>query len=311
MLVEPLLSMEGLLGVLERATPLILTGLAAAVAFRSNLFNIGVEGQLSIGALAAAVVGFSLTGLPWFIHLPLAIAAAFLAGGLFATIAAILKVKFRVHEVISTIMMNYMIMSIISYLVTKIFNHTSPSPRTPDIEPSAALPKLLGHSMLNYGFVLSLFLIGIVYYFLFHTPWGWKIRAVSENMEAAQFSGIKHVQVMILVMFISGGIAALCGAERILGAYGYYKTGFSPNYGFDGIAVAIIGRKHPVGVLFAALLIGLLYYGGTNVSMITDVPKEWTMVLVAIMILLIASEGEMFKKLFRRQKAPSLTSGGE
>lgn len=290
LLAEPLLTQGGWLKVLGKAVPYVFTGLASALAFRCGLFNIGIEGQLFWGAFAAAIVGIYLPGLPAFIHLPLALLAAVAAGGLWALLAGWLKTRFNVNEVLSTIMMNYLATNLVSFLLVRFFRADGPQAKTPDVMEGARLAQFAPGSQLNAGLVLAVLAVVLLFVVLHYLPFGWRVDAVGQNPIASRYSGIDSKRMVLLVMLFSGMLAGLCGAERVLGAYGYMDLGFSVDYGFDGLSIAIIAGNHPLGVAVGAFFFGLLNYGAVNLNMMTNVPSEWTQSLVAIMLILVAAQ---------------------
>jgi simple sugar transport system permease protein len=299
LLVEPFTLGRGWIKVLSKTAPYIFTGLSAALAFRCGVFNIGIEGQMFWGALAAAVAGISCGGLPGPLRLPLALLAAMAAGGVWAAIAGWLKVRFRVHEVLSTIMMNYLASNLVAYLLITYFRAQGPQAKTPNVFPAARLPRFFPPDQLNTGMIIALVFACGVYVLLRYLPLGWKIDSVGKNMVSTRFCGIDSGRTIMTVMFFSGVLAALCGAERVLGAFGYMDLGFSGGYGFDGLSVAVIANNNPGAVVLVALFFGLLNYGGVNLSMMTRVPPEWVNTLVAIMLILVAARGSLFRGMER------------
>jgi simple sugar transport system permease protein len=299
LLVEPFTMGMGWIKVLSKTAPYIFTGLSAALAFRCGVFNIGIEGQMFWGALAAAVAGISFAGLPRLIHLPLSLLAAMAAGGVWAAIAGWLRVKYRVHEVLSTIMMNYLASNIVAYLLITYFRAPGPQAKTPNVLPEARLYRFFPPDQLNTGIIIALVITGGVFVLLRYFPLGWKIDSVGKNMVSTRFCGIDSSRIIMVVMFFSGMIAALCGAERVLGAFGYMDLGFSAGYGFDGLAVAVIAANNPAAVILVSLFFGLLNYGGVTLSMMTRVPPEWVNTLVAIMLILVAARSNLFEGLQR------------
>lgn len=285
-----------ILGTLTRATPIIITGLAVALPFKAGLFNIGVEGQMLMGALAAAIVGSNFRGLPLVVHLPLTIVAAALGGGLWALIPAWLKAKRGIHEVINTIMMNFIANALLAYMVVEVLRAPGEMiPKTPPILSSAMLARFSDFipgitARLNLGFILALLAAVALYYLLWRTTTGYEIRAVGLNAKAAEYAGINVPNRIILAMVLSGLLAGLAGAERILGFDRTLALGFSPGFGFEGIAVALLGRNHPVGVILAALLFGALSSGGVWLSFATDVPSDIVVVLQATIIFFVAAD---------------------
>lgn len=282
LLLDPLVSKNGILKVLGKATPLIFTGLAATLAFRCNVFNIGLEGQLYAGALTAAVLGYTLQGLPAWLHLSVCFAGAMLAGALCAFIPAWLKVKFGVHEVITTIMLNYIISNMISMLVINYFRNPGETARTPYVQDSARLWQFQPPEQVNAGLIIGVALCIVAYFVFSRTVFGFRVDAAGKNLLAARYSGVNANRLMIVTMMLSGAVAALGGLERALGAFGYMEVNFSPGFGYDGLAICIIARMNPLGVLIVALLMGLMSYGGLNLNIMTSVPTEWVRVLTGL-----------------------------
>jgi simple sugar transport system permease protein len=294
MLTGSLGSLRALANTLEEATPLIFTGLCVAVALRCGLFNIGGEGQLVVGAFAAAWAGVKLTGLDPVAHVTLCVLLAGLAGALWALIAGILKARFGAHEVINTIMLNYIAFIVTNYLVTTAyFKKPGQIPQTYDILPGSALPRLsfiYQYTRLNLGFVLAIVAVILVYVILEKTRLGFELKSVGLNPTASRASGISVVRNMVIAMAIAGFLAGMAGSERVLGVHRYFISPFPFGYGFAGIAVALLGRNHPIGVLGAAIFFGALASGGAQVDMETSVPRELVTVIQAIVIIFVACE---------------------
>ncbi len=294
---------------LFQATPLIFTGLAVMMAFKCGLLNIGVEGQLYVGAFAAAWVGITLVKLPGFVLIPLAMAAAILAGAVWGAIPGILKARFGSHEVINTIMMNFIAVGLVSYFTQQFYKaqgdpimQTAPIADHAHIARASTLLAPLGVDFpqripLNISFPLALLTAFLVWVFLWRTKWGYEIRAVGSNPLAAEYGGVSVRRQIVLAMTVSGALAGMVGINEVLGyRYRYYHD-FSPGYGFAGIAVALLGRNHPAGVVVAALLFGALNRGGLFVDIFTEkVSKDLVQVLQGIIILFVAME-----MLFRGQ----------
>lgn len=303
------------------ATPLIFTGLAVAVAFRCGLLNIGAEGQLYIAAFAAAWVGIKFGGvsiinpgtgavvnspyanLPMLILVPLCCIAAVGAGAVWGGIPGLLKAKFGSHEVINTIMLNFVAVALVSYFTQ--YHYKIPGDaimQTAEIGSRAHiarlgkfLPGLPERIPLNLAFILAILACVFVYVLLWKTKWGYEIRATGQNPSAAEYGGISIRKQIILAMAISGGLAGMVGINEVLGYRYRYYDGFSADYGFVGIAVALLGRNHPVGVFLAAILFAILLRGGIFVDAFTmKVSKDIVQVLLGILIVLVASEA-MFR----------------
>jgi simple sugar transport system permease protein len=275
---------------LEKATPLIFSGLAVAFAFKAGLFNIGAQGQLLLGAMAAAVVGFGIQGLPPIIHIPLALLAGTVAGALFGAIPGALKVYTGAHEVITTIMLNYIAINITDYLADGPFKDTSPGnivARTPLIADSAKIP-VIGNIPL--GFIIALLAAVFAWWLLYKTTKGFEIRTVGLNPNAARYAGIKVAFTVILAMVISGGLAGMGGAIETQGVVFRYQPGFNIGLGFDGITVALLGRTHPFGVIPAAILVGALKAGASQMQFSAGVAKEITDVIQALILFFVAAD---------------------
>jgi simple sugar transport system permease protein len=273
------------------ATPLIFTGLSVALAFRVGLFNIGAEGQLYLGSLFAVIAGFALVGLPWFIHLPIAIAAGFVGGALWGFIPGILKARTGAHEVIVTIMLNFVAYNLINWaLKTDLVQREGRSdPISKIIEPSAVIPPLLGGLRAHWGIVLALLGAVAVWWLLFRSTKGFEFRAVGFNPRAARYAGMSISWSTVLSMVTAGGLAGLAGATVILGGSGTLSPGFSPGYGFDGIVVALVGATRPLGVVAAAFLFGALRAGATPMQAATGTPIDIVVVIQALVIMFMAA----------------------
>jgi ABC-type uncharacterized transport system permease subunit len=282
---------KAIIGTLVRATPLIFAGLAVALAFRCGLFNIGVEGQLALGALFAAWVGVNLTGLPAILLLPLTLLAGALGGFLWGMIPGILKSRTGAHEVITTIMLNYVAAQIAGYLLTGPWrdpNPTNVTAQTSKIADAARLPMLLPG--LHWGVVLAFLAAVAVWYFLWKTTWGFEIRTVGANASAAKYAGINVARNIILAMALSGMLAGLGGAVQVSGINYRSTLGFNIGYGFDGIAIALLGRTTPLGVVLAALLFGGLRNGATLMQFRTQISADIISVIQALILIFIAAE---------------------
>jgi ABC-type uncharacterized transport system permease subunit len=287
-------SVRSLANTLEEATPLIFTGLCVAIGMQCGLFNIGGEGQLVMGAFAAAWLGVKVAGLNPLAHITLCILAAGAVGALWALVAGVLKARFGAHEVINTIMLNYVAFILANYLVNlPYFKKPGQIPQTEDVLASALLPRMdfiYKYTRLNAGFILAVVTVVLVYILMERTRLGFEIKAVGRNSLASRAAGISVVRSVMIAMALSGLVAGLAGAERVLGVHRYFVSPFPYGYGFAGIAVALLGRNRPLGVLVAALFFGGLASGGAQVDMETRVPRELVTVIQAIIILFVACE---------------------
>jgi len=307
---------DGIGYTLFNATPLIFTGLAVAVAFRCGLLNIGAEGQLYVAAFAAAWVGMKFGApdpgntfvaqwahLPGIVLLPMCCIAAVAAGAIWGGIPGVLKARFGSHEVINTIMLNFIAVALLSYFTQYRYKIPGdPIMQTAPTSPSANLvhlgrfiPGLPERIPLNFAFLLAILACVLVYIFLWKTKWGYELRATGANPSAAEYGGVSIRKQIILAMAISGGLAGMVGINEVLGYRHRYYDGFSANYGFVGIAVALLGRNHPVGVFLAAILFAILLRGGIFVDAFTmHVSKDIVDMLQGIVIVFVAAEA-MFR----------------
>ncbi len=281
------------------ATPYIFAGLAVALGFRCGLFNIGAEGQFFMGALGSAYIGYSITGLPWFIHLPLALLGGAAAGAIWGAIPGYLKARFGAHEVVNTIMMNWIAFRLSDWLLTGPMKASGFRPVTPSVEATAELPRFFPDPLrFNWGFPLALLFAFLVYWFLFKTTLGFEIRAVGANPDAAKYSGMSVVRNFVLVMTLSGALAGLAGSAQVLGTDHWVGQGFSAGYGFDSIALALLGKSHPLGVVLAALLFGILRGGATNMQSVARIPIDLISVIQGMVIIFIAAP-DIIRWLYR------------
>jgi simple sugar transport system permease protein len=292
---------------LLNATPLIFTGLAVAVAFRAGLFNIGGEGQFYIGAITAAVVGVSLGSLGVF-GMVLALAACVVTGFLWGAIPGFLKAYFGAHEVITTIMLNFVAILLATYLALNPFRSEGLVPGTEAIDLAARIPFIgIGLGRANYGFVFALVAAAAVYLFLWRTKRGFEIRAVGLSPGAASYAGMSIGLNTVLALAIGGAFAALGGGVEILGVYGKMSIPFVSGLGFTGIGVALLGRNHPAGVVLGALLFGGLTAGSQEMQFATDVPLQLANVIGAIILLLVTAT--KLVELIVGKRARALASG--
>ena len=295
-LIAPLASIDDFGYVLFNATPLIFTGLAVAIGFKCGLFNIGCEGQLYVGAFAAAWVGFHFD-LPSIPLIPLCIGAAMAAGAGWAAIPGILKARYGAHEVINTIMMNFIAIAVTSYLVTEVYLEEGEMiPQTPQIYETAHLPRIAEFlrlfpksNPLNVTFLLALLAALFCQFFLKRTQYGYELRLVGDAPEVATYGGINVGAVTVRTMALSGAVAGLAGVWDVLGYRHRFVSNLSPGFGYTGIAVALLGRNNPVGVLLAAILFGALNKGALDVEILMNVPRELFLIIQAALIVCLAS----------------------
>ncbi len=285
---------------LERATPLILTGLGAVVAFRSGMFSIGQEGQLLMGAVTAAYLGYAIH-LPYVIHPIVIILASMAAGGIYGWVPGVLKVKLGVNEVITTIVMNTIATLVMEYLVNfPMRGDISSTAHSPVIDATAQLPAFLAGSKWGIGFVIAIVMAIIVYFFLWRSTSGYEQRMSGQAPFFAKFGGMKNDKIAIRGMVISGAICGLAGAIEILGVNRRIMTGYSTGLGFDGLSVAILGQTHPLGVVIVAIIFAGLRLGAQlGLQLSLGIPRELGGSMIAIMILFVAA-GQLYVSLIER-----------
>ena len=288
-------SLNALSETLTAAAPLVLAGLGLALGFRAGLFNIGAEGQVIMGGLAAVVAGVAMADMPAVIALPAAIIAGALAGAFYAGIAGWLRAATGAHEVISTIMLNLISYRLLDYLLRTplIQKEGRADPISKSIPEAAELPRLLTfidpNLRLHAGVFLMLAMVVVAYWLLFRSKMGFEFRASGENAIAARFAGINAGLTIVLAMAVAGALAGLAGANQVLGVLGRATPGFSAGIGFDAIAVALLGRSHPVGVLFAGVLFGALEAGGRQMQVDAGVSIDLIGIIQALIIVFIAA----------------------
>ncbi|MCB0406396.1 MAG: ABC transporter permease [Bdellovibrionales bacterium] len=291
------------------ATPLIFTGLAVAVCFHCGLFNIGAEGQLYLGSVGIVIIGSLFPNLPGVIALVVGIAAAFLFGGFWGGLAGFLKAKRGSHEVIVTILLNFIGIALVNYLILyPLRNQTVQNPETVEVSSTYFLPTLFDSMGLfestpvNLALFLAVLTALAAFFFLFRTAWGYELRAVGASNRASEFAGISVSRNMMLAMFLGGGLAGMVGINEVMGHQHKLVEGFSPQYGFTGIAVALLARNHPIGILLSAVLFGALHNSAREIEFLSDkVSKELSLVLQALIIAFVASH-YLFENTLKRRK---------
>jgi simple sugar transport system permease protein len=277
-------STSAIAATLTKATPLIFTGLSVAVAFRSNLWNIGAEGQLYVGALAAVLLGGGIVSLPSWLMIPALFAAGFAAGALLLLFPATLKIRFGVDEVVTTLLLNFVVLLFVSMMLDGPLKDPAAAgwPQSVSIIDSATLPLLIANSQLHLGFALALAAAGVVWILNSRTVWGYEMRAVGANPRAARFAGVPVARVLFRVALLSGGFAGLAGVSEIAGPAGYLTIGLSPGFGYTGIIIATLGRLHPIGVVLAAVFMAGIFIGADAMSRSLAVPNYIADVIVSV-----------------------------
>jgi ABC-type uncharacterized transport system permease subunit len=294
------------------ATPLIFTGLAVGWAFRAGLFNIGAEGQMALGGVAMAAVGIEFPNLPWYAAVPLSLGAAFIVGGLWGALAGWMKAKRGCHEVLTTILLNFVAYGVSSFLILNVFkNHESQVPETAQVSASYIIPAIPfgGASPLNWSLALGLVAIAIYGFIFAKTRFGFHQKMVGGAAEVGRRAGINMDRQVIIAMFVSGGLAALAAASPVLGYAYKTREGFTAGVGFVGVAVALLGRNSPVGILIAALLFGVLTKGALDLDLDTEkVSRDLALVIQAFIVLAVASQGaltDLWNKIAEKRKRTS------
>ncbi|MGN6125920.1 MAG: ABC transporter permease [Humibacter sp.] len=307
---------------LTYATPLIVAGLGVGLGFRTGLFNIGGQGQMLIAAAFCGWIGWSFD-LPPVLHLVVALLAAFVGGAIWAGIAGVLKARTGAHEVIVTIMLNWIAFYLISYLLRTpgaLQEHGTNNPKSPAILPNAILPPLLGPQyQLHWGFIISVAATIVVWWLLERSSLGFKFRAVGENPHAARVAGISVNSAIIWAMVISGGLVGLAGADQVLGTTtGGFSSGIDAGIGFDAITVALLGRSRPIGIFVAGVLFGAFKAGGFLMQAANGIPIDIVLVVQSLIVLFIAAP-PLVRAIFRlptpgakpRKKTPAPTATQE
>ncbi len=273
---------------LVQTTPLLLTGLGVAVAFRAGLFNIGAEGQLVVGALCAALVG-AYVRMPAVLEVPLCLGCGAIGGGLWSSIAGVLRARLGASEIITTIMLNYIAFLGANYLVSGPLRGSESAPQTALIVPSAALPPLIGGTRLTAALPLALVGALLLAWWLRSTVAGYELRAVGQSERAARYAGIDVGRTIVGAMALSGALAGLAGATEVQGLLHRFNAQLSPGYGFTSIAVALLANSDPLGVIAAAFFFGLLQNGALSMQAFAGVPKDLVSVVEGLVILFSAA----------------------
>jgi simple sugar transport system permease protein len=303
MLIKPLSKRTSRFEVLVQATPLILTGVAVTFAFAAGYYNIGAEGQLYAGALAAALIGPKLTAVPNALGIALMLLAGFLGGVLWALIPALLKVRLKVDEVVTTLLLNSVMIFFVSAILNGVWRDPiSGWPRSPSIAEAAQFPSIIARTRVHVGFLVALMSVIVLWWVLSKTRFGLELRAVGLGQEAARFMGVPVARTVLTAALISGGIAGLAGVSEVAGVHYYLIEGISPGYGYTGIIVATFGGLHAVGVSLAGLFLALVDTGALSASRSLGVPAylgdivQATLLIVTLAVLLLGAYKLTFKR---------------
>jgi simple sugar transport system permease protein len=289
-------SLQAISETLNAATPLVFTGLAVAIGFRAGFFNIGANGQLAMGGMAALWVGINFNWMPGPVHLLLAVLAGLVGGGAWGFVPGILRARTGAHEVIVTIMLNFVALRYVDWLLkSSAFQQQGrDDPISQSVDPDARLPRLLGfldrpELRVHLGLVLAIATVILMQWMLTRSTLGFQFRALGGNPHAARYAGMSIARLTVIVLTLSGAIAGLAGVTQILGVQYRATANFQGTLGFDGITVALLGRSTPYGVLAAALLFGALRAGGQEMQASTDVPVDLILVVQALVVAFIAA----------------------
>lgn len=295
MFTKPLNGVFGLTEILVRATPLMIVALGIAISFRSGILNIGGEGQILIGAIIGAAVALYLPAMPKHLHLTLIFAASFLGGAVWGGIAGWMRAYFAVNEILSTVMLNYIAIQVYTFLIRgpmidpQEIKYGTGVPQTAALPRELWLEKLIPGARLHTGIILAVMLAVFVYLFLWKTPIGYRMRAVGAEVKASKYAGINVPKYLFLAMFLSGGFSGLAGAVEVCGVHHRGLESISAGYGFSGIVVALFGALHPLGIIPASILFGLLIIGADMMQRSVEVPASIIMAIQGLIILALVS----------------------
>lgn len=307
---------------LIKAIPLLLTALGLGFAFRSGVFNIGAEGQIYIGALCGAFVGIQDLGLPGWLHVSLTLLAGFIGGGLWGAFPGFLKARYRVNEVITTILLNYIAILTVSYFTHGPLKADQTSaasmPHTLEVQVASRLPVIWEGTRLHAGIIIAVIAVAVMAFLTYRTAFGFKARAVGLSPTAARYAGMSVVPIITLAMLISGGLAGVAGTVEILGVQRRLRDQFLTGTGYTAIAIALFGRNDPLGIALAAIMFGALEAGASNMEALAGVPSTLVEIIQAVIIFLVAVSISLppgmisgwFRQLIARLRSLRLTSGG-
>nr|WP_255570836.1 ABC transporter permease [Cohnella sp. CFH 77786] len=291
-LIDPLSNPFNIGTILNKAVPLILTGLSMSVVFQSGVFSMGAEGQLYVGAFVGSLAAVYLPGLnPW-IHLPLVLVCAILGGALFAAIPGLMKAYLNANEIVTTLMLNFVAILTTSYLVNNPFKSPDGGgyARMELIGKDILLGKFIPGMPVHAGFLIALAAVAAVFVLMYKTPLGYELRLVGKNGQFARYGGIATRKIVVLTIMISGALAGLAGIVEILGIHQTYKDNFSAGLGFDGIIIALLARNHPIGVLISALLYAYIQVGAQTMQAGSDMPREVAVIIQVMLVLLVTAQ---------------------
>lgn len=310
LLVDPISTGFNFGNILNKATPLILTGLAIAIVFRTGVFSMGAEGQLYVGAFFGALVATYVTGLPAIVHIPLVLLSAMAGGALFGAIPGWLKGYLNVDEIVSTLMLNYVGIYTVSYLLNNVFKDPTSGgyARMPFIQETARLGRLVPNMPTHMGILIALLAAVAVYLYLYKTKGGYEMRMVGQNKSFAQYGGMNSKWIVMKSIILSGAVAGLAGIVEVTGLHGTLKDNFSVGLGFDGIIIALLARNHPIGVPVAAFFYAYLQVGAQLMQANSDVPRELATIIQVLLVILVSAQA-IFTYIKQRRLAAELNKG--
>lgn len=292
----PFSNMFNISTIFNKATPLILTGLALCVVFKTNIFSMGAEGQLYVGAFTGSLAATYMANLSPLLHLIFIFLSAIVGGALFAFIPGYLKAKWDANEVVTTLMLNYVAIIMTSYLLNRFFKDSASGgfARMEYFDKNILLQKVSTTFQVHYGFFIAVICAFLVHVLLYRTKLGYEIRMVGQNIHFANYGGIQSTRVIIYSVMISGMLAAMAGIIELLGVHGTYKDSFSENLGFDGIIIALLARNNPLAVIIAALFYAYLQVAGQIMQAESDVSRELAVIIQAILVVLVSAQAIFF-----------------
>lgn len=297
--------------VLNKAIPLIFTGLALAVVFRTNVFSMGAEGQVYMGGFIGALCALHVPVMTPWVHIPLILLAGIAGGALFGAIPGFLKARWNANEVVTTLMLNYVAIIMTSYFVNQVFKDPASGgyARMPYFEKSLLFQKISNTVPVHYGLIVALLAAVIVYVLLFKTKLGYELRLVGQNEKFARYGGIRTKWIIVVSVMISGGLAGLGGIVELMGIHGTYKDNFSADLGFDGIIIALLARNHPLAVLISALFYAYLQVGGQIMQAQSDVSRELSVIIQVLLVLFVSAQAVFHylkqRAIFKQHKQKS------
>lgn len=292
---------------LTRFIPLFLATLSFAIAMKVHFYNVGIEGQIALGSFGALLVGIYVTGLPAPIHIFLCLLAAVLFGVLWLSVAGFLKFRFGANELLTTVMLNYIVVYLMNILIETVFKDPdSMIDQSQKIAATAKLPRIMEGTTVHVGLFIAMLVGFIVYYYVWRTPSGFELRAVGANSKAAKYAGISPKKLIIIGIIISGGLAGLGGGLNMLGYQSRWVSGTVLGYGFDGIGAAVMGQYHPLGMAFSALLFAIIRVGGGAMQRSVGVPYPLVHALQGIVIMAV-----IISAYFIEKRTEKMTKGGQ